>query len=189
MGSFYSRKYVEYWNILYLPWWFKEKDSIYLHQPLCNTTFDYPDQINGSMKFKYTTIRDWQKTFIESVARKETEILSSPIFPGITVSTSAESQTLLQEPLPSEKESYRSSINVKNILQVHFFEKKLKEGTDIDQLWLFIDDRKLHDGITDPIREFQRSKQEHQNECLWKVDDTITIAPIDCNTAKYPALQ
>jgi hypothetical protein len=54
---------------------------------------------------------------------------------------------------------------------------------------LFIDDSKLHDGITDLIREFQRSKQEHQNECLQKVDDTITIAPIDCDTAKYPALQ
>jgi len=77
---------------------------------------------------------------------------------------------------------------VKNILQVHFFEKKLKEGTDINQLW-FIDDRKLHDDITDLMREFQRSKQEHQNESLQKVDDTITIAPIDCNTAKYPALQ
>jgi hypothetical protein len=96
--------------------------------------FTILDQINGSMKFKFTTMRDRQKSFIESVAREEIAFLSSPISPGITVGTSAESITLLQELLPSEKESYRSSINVKNILQVHFFEKNLKEGADINQL-------------------------------------------------------
>jgi hypothetical protein len=138
------------------------------------------------MKFKYTTIQDWQKTFIEAVAREESALLSSPISPGVTISTSAESQTHLQEP---SKKNYSSSINVKSILQVHFFEKVLKEGADINKLWPFIDDRKLHNGITDIIHELQRSKQEHQNECLQKVDDTITIDPNDCDTAKYPALQ
>jgi len=138
------------------------------------------------MKFKYTTIQDWPKTFIEAVAREESALLSSPISPGVTISTSAESQTHLQEP---SKKNYSSSINVKSILQVHFFEKVLKEGADINKLWPFIDDRKLHNGITDIIHELQRSKQEHQNECLQKVDDTITIDPNDCDTAKYPALQ
>jgi hypothetical protein len=35
------------------------------------------DQIHGGMKFKYTTIRDRQKTFIEATAKEEIFLLSS----------------------------------------------------------------------------------------------------------------
>jgi hypothetical protein len=79
-------------------------------------------------------------------------------------------------------------INVKNILQTHFFAKILKEGADINKVWSLVDERKLHDGITDLIREVQRSKQDHQNECLRAIDETVIVTQVDCNVDNYPAL-
>jgi hypothetical protein len=63
----------------------------------------------------------------------------------------------------------------KNILQTHFFEKVLKEGADINKVWSLVDERKLPDGLSDLIREYQRSKQNHQNKSLCQIDDTVTI--------------
>jgi hypothetical protein len=91
---------------------------------------------------------------------------------------------------PSEPSTYFShSSNLKNILEAHFFGKILKEGADINKIWSLIDEKKLHDGITELIREYQRDKQEHQNDCLRCIDDAVTITPVDCDVARYPALQ
>jgi hypothetical protein len=43
-------------------------------------SFTILDQIHGERKFKYTTIRDRQKTFIEAIAQEEIALLFSPIF-------------------------------------------------------------------------------------------------------------
>jgi hypothetical protein len=64
----------------------------------------------------------------------------------------------------------------------------LKEGADINKVWLLVVGRKLPDGLADLIREYQRSKQDHQNECLHQINDTVTITAPDCDVAKYPAL-
>jgi hypothetical protein len=63
----------------------------------------------------------------------------------------------------------------------------LKEGADINKVWLLVDERKLPDGLADLIREYQRSKQDHQ-KCLRQINDTVTITAPDCDVAKYPAL-
>lgn len=67
---------------------------------------------------------------------------------SITINTSAESKTHLQDP---SKKSYSSSINVENNLHIKIWKRE----------WI-IDHSKLHNGITDLIHEFQRSKQEPQ---------------------------
>ena len=37
--------------------------------------------------------------------------------------------------------------------------------------------------------EFQKHKQDHQNECLSKIDDaSVTVTPVDCDVAQYPTL-
>jgi hypothetical protein len=43
---------------------------------------------------------------------------------------------------------------------------KNERGSGYSRTWSLIDDRKLHEGMTDFIRKFQRSKQEHQYECM-----------------------
>ncbi len=144
------------------------------------------DQIHAGMKFKYTTIRDHQRILVEAIAREEISLLSS--CSRLSSSTTTNTATQSETGNPSEQYSQSTSINIKNILQTHFFEKILKEGVDINKIWSLVDERKLHDGITELIREVQRSKQERQNECLHQIDDTVKITPVDCDVTKYPAL-
>jgi len=144
------------------------------------------DQIHAGMKFKYTTIQDRRRILVEAIAREEISLLSS--CSRLSSSTTTNTATQSETANPSEQYSQSTLINIKNILQTHFFEKILKEGVDINKVWSLVDERKLHDGITELIREVQTSKQERQNECLHQIDDTVKITPVDCDVTKYPAL-
>jgi hypothetical protein len=144
--------------------------------------FTILDQISAGMKFKYTTIRDRQRNLVEAIGREEISLLR---YSSISSNTATKENETATE---NEKYTHSTLINVKNILQTHFFAKILKEGADINKVWSLVDERKLHDGITDLIREVQRSKQDHQNECLRAIDETVIVTQVDCNVDNYPAL-
>jgi len=150
---------------------------------MCNETVY---QTCGGMKFKYTTIRDRKKTLVKAIAKEELPLPSSSSMSSSITTKNTESQTDMEN--PSNCYAISTLKNVKNILQTHFFEKVLKEGADINKVWSLVDERKLPDGLSDLIREYQRSKQDHQNKSLCQIDDTVKITAPDCDVAKFPAL-
>jgi len=137
---------------------------------MCNETVY---QTCGGMKFKYTTIRDRKKTLVKAIAKEELPLPSSSSMSSSITTKNTESQTDMEN--PSNCYAISTLKNVKNILQTHFFEKVLKEGADINKVWSLVDERKLPGGLSDLIREYQRSKQNHQNKSLCQIDDTVTI--------------
>ncbi len=64
----------------------------------------------------------------------------------------------------------------------------MKDGSEINNLWALLDEKKLQDRIQELISAFQKSRHEYQSKCLLQVDEKMRITPIDAKVAKYPAL-
>jgi hypothetical protein len=131
----------------------------------------------------FTTICKWQKSLVEAIAKEELPLPSSSSISSSITTTNTVSQTDMENPSKCYTDSTLK--NVKNILQTQIFENVLKEGAYINKVWSLVDERKLPDGVSDLIREYQRSKQDHQNKCLCQIDDTVTITAPDCDIAKF----
>ena len=113
------------------------------------------DQVQASMKFKYHTLRDHQKEFIAQVGKNLPVLFSTPINVQIKKNNTTESvQRSVDEELQDSDSSY--SINLKNIIHVHFVEKILKQWVDVDRIWSFIDEKKLVSGINELIKAVKK---------------------------------
>jgi hypothetical protein len=107
-------------------------------------------------KFKYNTIRDRQRLLISSVAADDSVSLLSPERP-MTISPADSTFLQQQEDVYSSSyvdsnycsttnsdmdmnnyNSLSSLINFKNIIQMHFFEKIMRDGTKYSDIWRLI---------------------------------------------------
>ena len=78
---------------------------------------------------------------------------------------------------------------MKNIIHVHFFEKILKQGVDVDIIWSFIDEKRLVSGINELIRAVQKTSHDVETTRLLQVDKSTKVTVIDADVLKYPAIQ
>jgi hypothetical protein len=78
---------------------------------------------------------------------------------------------------------------MKNIIHVHFFEKILKQGVDVDRIWSFNDEKRLVSGINELIRPVQKNSHDVETTCLLQVDKSMKVTVIDADVSKNPAIQ
>jgi hypothetical protein len=146
------------------------------------------DQIRTSMKFKYNTLRDRQKEFIASLREVSLSLLvASPVIPPATETSisSERAESSSSNEIPPCLDSIN---NMKNIINIHFFEKVLKPGADLNKMWLLIDERKILSGIKDLISAVHKSMHDTQTKRLQQVDNSTDVTTIEANISKYPSI-
>jgi len=92
------------------------------------------DQIRASMKFKYNTLRDRQQEFIASLGEVSSLLLvASPIIPPATETSisSERAESSSSNEIPPCLDSIN---NMNHIINIHFFEKVLKPGADLNKM-------------------------------------------------------
>jgi hypothetical protein len=156
-------------------------------------------------KFKYNTIRDRQRLLISSVAADDSISLLSPERP-ITISP-ADSTIQQQEDVHSSSyvdsnycsttnseidmnnyNSSSSSINFKNIIQVHFFEKIMRDGTESSDIWRLIDDWKLKDGLHELFEAYHRTRFDTQKQMMAVLNESSGASDIVAEKEKFPMI-
>jgi hypothetical protein len=114
------------------------------------------------MKFKYNTLRDRQKEFIASLGEVSSSLLvASPVIPPAS-KTSVSSGRAKSNSSNENPPCLDSINNMKHIINIHFFEKVLKPGADLNKMWLLIDERKILSGIKDLISAVHQSMHDVQ---------------------------
>ena len=68
--------------------------------------------------------------------------------------------------------------NVKNVINVHFFEKIMKPGVDLDKIWLMIGERKILSGMNELISEVHKTMHDIQTTRLLQVDKSAEVERI-----------
>jgi hypothetical protein len=66
-----------------------------------------------------------------------------------------------------------SSINFKNIIQMHFFEKIMKDGTKSSAIRSLIDDWKLKDGLHELFEAYHRTRFDAQKQMMAVVNEFL----------------
>jgi hypothetical protein len=137
------------------------------------------DQVWASMKFKYHTLRDHQMEFIAALGKDLPVLLSTPI--NVQIKKNNTTENIQRGDDEEQGSDSSSSINMKNITNVHFFEKILKQGVDVDRIWSFIDEKKLMSGINELIWAVQKNSHDVETTCLLQVDKSMKVTVVDAD--------
>jgi hypothetical protein len=100
------------------------------------------------MKFKYITLRDHQKELTSLLGKESILLVASPIICPTASKTNTSSDSVEVSSSNHEIPLCINTLNnVKNVINVHFFEKIRRPGVDLDKIWLMIDERKILSGM------------------------------------------
>jgi hypothetical protein len=187
-------------------------ETTFIYEPSCKTRryFVRVGKFQGksftvvnqtATKFKYNTIRDRQKLLIFSIAADDSVSLLSTERP-ITISP-ADSTCQQQQDINSNTNycstmcsdmdmnycnTSSSSINFKNIIQMHFFEKIMKDGTKSSAIWMLIDDWKLKDGLHELFESYHWMRFDAQKQMMAVLNESSGVAAIVPDKEKFPMI-
>jgi hypothetical protein len=84
--------------------------------------------------------------------------------------------------------SLSSSINFKNIIQMHFFEKIMRDSTKYSDIWRLIDDRKLKDGLHELFEAYHRTRFDTQKQMMTVLNESSGASDIVAEKEKFPMI-
>jgi len=137
------------------------------------------DQIQANMKFKYNTLRDHQKELTSLLGKESILLVASPIICPTASKTNTSSDSVEVSSSNHEIPLCIDTLNnVKNVINVHFFEKIMKPGVDLDKIWLMIGERKILSGMNELISEVHKTMHDIQTTRLLQVDKSAEVERI-----------
>jgi hypothetical protein len=141
-----------------------------------SSRFTIWDQIRANKKFRYNTLRDRQKELTCSLGKKSFLLAASPIICPTASKTDTSSESVEVSSGNHEIPLCVDTLNnMKNIINIHFFEKAMKPGVDLDKIWLMIDERKILIGMNELISAIHKTMHDIQTTRLLQVDKSAKV--------------